>query len=225
MKLAGTTADASIAVAVVSGLAGLAGVYLDTAWHRTVGRDSFFILPHLFIYDGGLGVWAAALAAIARASLGREAEFGGPVLRLGRLRFPVGFHLGAGVAALGLLFAVAAQRGRGALAHPWLWWCAMLAMLVDLVHRGHFVLAHYTMLPHSRTPDFYPFLVALLAPVVLVAAARAVGPWAPTLACLAFLAVAWLVDVMLRVIEFERYALTPILVAPSAVLSCPFVDT
>jgi len=260
MKLAGTSADASIAVAVVSGLAGMAGVYLDTAWHRTVGRDSFFILPHLFIYGGGLGVWAAALAAVARASLGREAEFGGPVLRLGRLRFPVGFtltafgivvimaaapvddwwhttfgkdvliwspphlqlHLGAGIAALGLLFAVAAQRGRGAFAHPWLWRAAMLAVLVDLVHRGHFVLAHYTMLPASRTPDFYPFLVALLAPVVLVAAARTVGPWAPTLACLAFLAVAWLVDVMLRVIEFERYTLTPILVAPSAVLSLAF---
>jgi len=45
-------------------------------------------------------------------------------------------HLGAGIAAIGLLFAVAAQRGRGALARPWLWRCAMLAVLVDLVHAG-----------------------------------------------------------------------------------------
>ena len=95
-------------------------------------------------------------------------------------------------------------------------------ILVDLVHRGHFVLAHYTMLPHARTPDLYPFLVALLAPVVLVAAARAVAPWAPTLACLLFLVVAWLMDVMLRIIDYERYTLTPILAAPAAAISLVF---
>ena len=136
----------------------MVGVYLDTAWHRTVGRDSFFILPHLFIYGGGLGVWAAALAGIAGATLGRRDEFGGPVLHIGRVKLPFGFaltaigilvimaaapvdawwhntfgkdvliwspphlqlHLGAGIAALGLLFAVAAQRGHGALARAWL---------------------------------------------------------------------------------------------------------
>jgi len=51
--------DVALALAIVSGAAGMVGVYLDTAWHRTVGRDSFFILPHVFIYCGGLGVWAA----------------------------------------------------------------------------------------------------------------------------------------------------------------------
>src|SRR5438874_12231079 len=250
----------AIALAIVSGAAGMVGVYLDTAWHRTVGRDSFFIPPHVFIYCGGLGVLGAALTSVARATLGRAEDFGGPILRLRRLRLPLGFavtalgifvimaaapvdawwhatfgkdvliwspphlqlHLGAGVAAIGLLFAVAAQRGRGALASAWLWRGGMLAVLVDLVHRGHFILAHYTMLPHARTPDLYPFLVALLAPVVLVAAARAVGSWAPTLACLLFLGVAWLMDVMLRVIEFERYTLTPILAVPAAVVSLVF---
>src|SRR5438094_442841 len=267
MRPAGTTAvvtgsfpAVAIAVAIVSGAAGMVGVYLDTAWHRTVGRDSFFILPHVFIYCGGLGVLGAALTSVARATLGRAEDFGGPILRLRRLRLPLGFavtalgifvimaaapvdawwhatfgkdvliwspphlqlHLGAGVAAIGLLFAVAAQRGRGALASAWLWRGAMLAVLVDLVHRGHFILAHYTMLPHARTPDLYPFLVALLVPVVLVAAARAVGPWAPTLACLLFLGVTWLMDVMLRAIEFDRYTLTPILALPAAVLSLAF---
>src|SRR2546427_287392 len=223
MRPAGTTAvvtgsfpAVAIAVAIVSGAAGMVGVYLDTAWHRTVGRDSFFIPPHVFIYCGGLGVLGAALPSVARATPGRAEDFGGPILRLRRLRLPLGFavtalgifvimaaapvdawwhatfgkdvliwspphlqlHLGAGVAAIGLLFAVAAQRGRGALASAWLWRGAMLAVLVDLVHRGHFILAHYTMLSHARTPDLYPFLVALLVPVVLVAAARAVGPWA-----------------------------------------------
>src|SRR3989442_726977 len=267
MRPAGTTAvvtgsfpAVAIAVAIVSGAAGMVGVYLGPAWHRTVGRVSFFILPPVFIYCGGLGVLGAALTSAARATLGRAEDFGGPILRPRRLRLPLGFaitalgifvimaaapvdawwhatfgkdvliwspphlqlHLGAGVAAIGLLFAVAAQRGRGALTSAWLWRGAMLAVLVDLVHRGHFILAHYTMLSHARTPDLYPFLVALLVPVVLVAAARAVGPWAPTLACLLFLGVTWLMDVMLRAIEFDRYTLTPILALPAAVLSLAF---
>src|SRR3989442_197516 len=145
MRPAGTTAvvtgsfpAVAIAVAIVSGAAGMVGVYLDTAWHRTVGRDSFFILPHVFIYCGRVRVLGAC-----------------PTNR-------------------------------------------------------------------ARTPDLSPFLVALLVPVVLVAAARAVGPWAPTLACLLFLGVTWLMDVMLRAIEFDRYTLTPILALPAAVLSLAF---
>src|SRR5947208_7550722 len=96
--------DVALALAIVSGLAGMVGVYLDTAWHRTVGRDSFFILPHLFIYGGGLGVWAAALAGIAGATLGRRDEFGGPVLQVGRVKLPFGFAL----TAVGILVILAA---------------------------------------------------------------------------------------------------------------------
>src|SRR5881396_187808 len=155
MRRHGSFPDLAIAVAVVSGAAGMVGVYLDTAWHRTVGRDSFFILPHVFIYCGGLGVLGAALGSVTHATLGRAADFGGPILRLWRLQLPLGFavtalgisvitaaapvdawwhdtfgkdvliwspphlqlHLGAGIAAIGLLFAVAAQRGRGAPRH------------------------------------------------------------------------------------------------------------
>src|ERR671931_500042 len=86
MGLAGKTAvvtgrfpDVAIAVAIVSGAAGMVGVYLDTAWHRTVGRDSFFIPPHVFIYCGGLGVLGAGLAGVARATLGHAQEFCRPV--------------------------------------------------------------------------------------------------------------------------------------------------
>src|SRR2546425_10262682 len=98
MRPAGTTAvvtgsfpAVAIAVAIVSGAAGMVGVYLDTAWHRTVGRDSFFILPHVFIYCGGLGVLGAALPSVARATLGRAEDLGGPTLRLPRLPPPLGF--------------------------------------------------------------------------------------------------------------------------------------
>src|SRR2546428_13545424 len=102
MGPAGTTAvvtgsfpAVAIAVAIVSGAAGMVGVYLDTAWHRTVGRDSFFIPPHVFIYCGGLGVLGAPLPSVAPATLGRAQDFGGPLLRLPRLRLPPAFALTA----------------------------------------------------------------------------------------------------------------------------------
>src|SRR2546427_2639009 len=111
MRPAGTTAvvtgsfpAVAIAVAIVSGAAGMVGVYLDTAWHRTVGRDSFFILPHVFIYCGGLGVLGAALTSVARATLRRAEDFGGPVLPLPRPPAPPGLPL----TALGIFLIIAA---------------------------------------------------------------------------------------------------------------------
>jgi hypothetical protein len=252
----GLTANGLLLLAIVAGAAGMWGVYLDTAWHRTVGRDSFFILPHLFIYGGGLGVWAAGLGGITLATLG-VGEVGGPQGRVGPLRLPFGFtlaafgivvtmaaapfdawwhntfgkdvliwspphlqlHLGAGIAAVGLLFAVAGQRGRGALASHRLWRTAMVAVLVDLVHRTHFVLAHYTMLPATRTEDLYPFIVALMAPGILVAAARVLGFVAPVEATVAFVGVAALVDAGLLALGYDRYTLTPILAVPAMAIS------
>src|SRR2546422_8137678 len=114
MRPAGTTAvvtgsfaAVALAVAMVSGAAGMVGVYLDTAWHRTVGRDSFFILPHVFIYCGGLGVLGAALTSAARATLGRAEDFGGPILRLPRLPLPLGFA----VTPLGIFVIIAPAPG------------------------------------------------------------------------------------------------------------------
>ena len=71
------------------------GVYFDTAWHRTIGRDSFWALPHLFIYGGGFVVWIADVSAIALATRGRLVDLGGTVLRAGPLRLPLGFALSA----------------------------------------------------------------------------------------------------------------------------------
>ena len=62
------------------------GVYFDTAWHRTIGRDSFWALPHLFIYGGGFVVWIADVSAIALATRGRLLDLGGIVLRAGPVR-------------------------------------------------------------------------------------------------------------------------------------------
>jgi hypothetical protein len=80
---------------LVAGALAMWGVYFDTAWHRTVGRDTFFSLPHLFIYGGGALVWIACIAAITLATRGRLADLGGAVLRAGPVRLPLGFAISA----------------------------------------------------------------------------------------------------------------------------------
>jgi len=256
-RVTGPTTFSLLALAYVAGAVSMWGVYFDTSWHRTIGRDSFFSLPHLFMFGGGAAVGVVVAAAIALATQGRLRDLGGPIGRLGPIRLPFGFALaaagvliavlgipvdawfhatfgkdvliwswphmqgviGGSTGALGLLFAAAAQRGRGALAPPWRWQLAMLPPLVDLLHRLHYALAHYTMTPPSRTPDFYPFLVALAVPAIFVAALRAAGVWAPTLAGLLFFVVTALVDTALRALDFERYTVTPLLVVPALAVS------
>ena len=102
----GSLVDRAIAVAIISGATGMVGVYLDTAWHRTIGSDSLLMVPHLFIYGGGLGILAASLASVARATLGHAKEFGGPILRVGRLRCPLGFR-GGGLGGYTVLKVIA----------------------------------------------------------------------------------------------------------------------
>ena len=91
-------------------------------------------------------------------------------------------HIGGMVAASGLLFAAAAQYGRGVLKRRWLWTVALLLSAVHFIHIPHYVLAHYIMTPATRTPEFYPLLVAIMFPMVLVAPSRAAGPPTPVFA-------------------------------------------
>jgi hypothetical protein len=237
------------------------GVYFDTAWHRTVGRDTFWSLPHLFIYGGGFLVWTSDVIAIALATRGRLADLGGIVLRAGPVRLPLGFavsalgtavivlavptdltwhavfgkdlliwsppHLqgvvGGAIGTLGILFAIAGQKGRGVFAHIALWRVAMLLPLVGLLHYVHWSLAHYTIFPWTRTPDFYPYVVALTVPMIVVAGARAVGPWAPTWAGLLFFAAVVVIDAGIGLIGFGRPAVTPIFAIPAAAVSLFYV--
>lgn len=233
------------------------GVYFDTAWHRTIGRDSFWALPHLFIYGGGFLVWVADVAAIVLATRGRLADLGGIVLHAGPLRLPLGFALsalgtavivlavptdltwhavfgkdlliwspphlqgvvGGALGALGILFAIAGQKGRGPFRRLGLWRFAMLLPLVDLLHYVHWSLAHYTIFPWTRTPDFYPYIVALTVPMTVVAGARALGPWAPTWAGVLFACAIVAIDLGLAAIGFARPAVTPVFAVPAAAVS------
>jgi len=89
----GVTPDHLLALAFVAGAVGTFGLYLDTAWHRTLGRDTFWSLPHLLMYGSGVAVYASTLAGIVIVTRLGPGDFGGPVLaRLG-LRLPLGFTI------------------------------------------------------------------------------------------------------------------------------------
>src|SRR5262249_32742731 len=131
--------------------------------------------------------------------------------------------VGGIIAAAGLIFAAAAQHGRGALARNGLWLLAVLLPAVHVIHLAHYALAHYTMTPATRTPDFYPLLVAIMFPALLVALARAAGPLAPVLASVLFLVASALVDVALAAIGFARYTVTPVIAAPALAVTVVYI--
>jgi hypothetical protein len=242
-----------LAVMYIGGTLGMCGTLYDTAWHRTIGRDTFWSLPHLFIYGGGALVSLAVSAAVALMSHGQLGDIGGPIVRIASLRLPFGFAIaalgvivviaaapvdvwyhgtfgkdvliwspphmqaivGAMVAASGVMFAVTAQRGRGAFARPWRWTLAILLDGAYVIHLAHYTLAHYTMTAWTRTPDFYPLLAAIMFPAILVALAQLAGPLAPVVAGLLFLGGSLIVDLTLQAIGFARYTITPIIAAPA----------
>lgn len=79
-------------------LLGWLGVYWDIAWHIDKGRDSFFTLPHDFIYAGMAIVLAGTAWALLRDRRRTPAH-----LRVGRFRL----QLGLLVAAVGALLVLA----------------------------------------------------------------------------------------------------------------------
>src|SRR2546430_10170473 len=83
---------------------GVTGVFLswfgaawDVSWHRVVGRDTFWSVPHLFLY-GGVILWGvAALIATVTAMAGRPVR--GREMRVGPFRAELGLAL-VGLGAL-----------------------------------------------------------------------------------------------------------------------------
>ncbi|HEV8470436.1 MAG TPA: hypothetical protein VGR46_12590 [Candidatus Limnocylindria bacterium] len=90
-------------------LIGVAGVFLswfgaawDVSWHRLVGRDTFWSVPHLFLY-GGVILWGvAALVATVTAMAGRPVR--GRELRIGPFRAELGLAL-VGLGALAVILS------------------------------------------------------------------------------------------------------------------------
>lgn len=101
---AGTSRDlwalGVLPVLALGALAGLLGIYWDVAWHIDIGRDTFFTLPHNFLYSSIAIVLIASLYGLLRDR--RDTPFH---LHWRSLRFHPGVLIVAVGAALELLFA------------------------------------------------------------------------------------------------------------------------
>lgn len=79
--------------AVGSSLAAAFGVHWDIAWHRSIGRDSFWTPPHVAIYSAAVMAAVAALARIIPATFGRQGA--GDSVRVLGFRGPLGAFISA----------------------------------------------------------------------------------------------------------------------------------
>jgi hypothetical protein len=236
----------TIALAFAAGVGwlGFPGLLWDVAWHRTVGRDSFLSPPHVLMYagvaaNGAVAAWAlraraTRLPGLVLSGAGFALTLAGAVLDeawhrlIGKdvnLWSPP--HLvglaGTVLIALGLLLAVAAHTRYAVAADGRALRAVLLLFFADLVHKGMVALDHYTLDPWGRTPDFYPFLLALFLPVILVAARRAVGPGGAAGTAAAFMAQhALILGVLLaagmKVPTFSPFPLLPALAVEIALL-------
>jgi hypothetical protein len=103
------------ACAVLAGtLTSLIGLTWDIQWHADVGPDTFFTLPHLFLYSGsavaGVASLAVVLAVTGAQRSGRPVDptLGGPHVRVfgGAFAAPVGYLLAGTGAASFLLYGL-----------------------------------------------------------------------------------------------------------------------
>jgi hypothetical protein len=114
----GLPAAATVLAATVVSLVGLTW---DVQWHSDVGPDTFFTLPHLFIYAGsaiaGLASLVVVLTTTAAARRGRpvDARVGGRAVGVFGRTFsaPVGYLVSGVGAALFLLYGLWDQWWHG----------------------------------------------------------------------------------------------------------------
>src|SRR5207245_9990824 len=117
-----------------------------------------------------LARWGSALDELWHVNVGKDLNLGSPPHLVGLA--------GTALIAIGLVFAVATHT-RFAREPRWLLpRVVLLFCFADLVHKAVVALDHYTLDTWGRTPDFYPFLLALLLPAIFVATTRALGPGA-----------------------------------------------
>jgi hypothetical protein len=94
-------------------LISLSGLTWDIDWHLDVGPDSFFTLPHLFIYSGGAIAGLTSLVMVLRATaaqrngLDLDPTVGGRAFKvLGVFAAPIGYLVGGIAAASFLLYGL-----------------------------------------------------------------------------------------------------------------------
>ncbi|MBI1736712.1 MAG: hypothetical protein HYR51_16205 [Candidatus Rokubacteria bacterium] len=77
---------------VVARIVGAWGLHWDIQWHVQIGRDSFWIAPHVMMYASVALTFVVAFAVLARDTLARPAA-GAPAWRVLGLVGTPGFHL------------------------------------------------------------------------------------------------------------------------------------
>ena len=91
------------------------GISWDVQWHKTVGPDTFFTLPHLALYSGSALAGIASLVMVLMATSAQRAghptprTVGGTPIRLfgGTFTAPLGYLISGVGAALFLLYGLA----------------------------------------------------------------------------------------------------------------------
>ncbi|WP_069162463.1 hypothetical protein [Nocardia altamirensis] len=91
----------------------LIGLSWDIQWHNQVGPDTFFTLPHLFLYAGSAISGFACLAMVFIATFAQRAgrpvpRQGGPAIRVfgSNLTAPLGYMIAGAGAALFLVYGL-----------------------------------------------------------------------------------------------------------------------
>lgn len=109
----GTAARAGAWVVLLGVITTTVGTSWDIQWHNDVGPDTFFTLPHLFLYSGSAISGFAALAMVVMMTSAQRAgravpRTGGTPIRVfgGALTAPIGYMVAGAGAALFLLYGL-----------------------------------------------------------------------------------------------------------------------
>ena len=192
--------------------AGVAANGLVSAWAVLWGRRRYGA-PAGFTL-GGVGFLLAVFGAVLdewwHTNVGKDVNLWSPPHLVGLA--------GTVLIAVGLVFALA-QHTRYGLEPGW--WAPRVLLLfgfADLIHKSMVALDHYTLDPWGRTPDFYPFLLALFLPAIFVTAVRALGLGAATGAAVLFSVQHVLILLVLLAFDMRVPTFTPIPILPALAL-------
>ena len=176
-------------------------------WGRRYGAPAGFTL-------GGVGFLLAVFGAVLdewwHTNVGKDVNLWSPPHLVGLA--------GTVLIAVGLVFALAPHTRYGLEPRSWAPRVLLLFAFADLVHKAMVALDHYTLDPWGRTPDFYPLLLALLLPAILVTAARALGLGAATATAVVFTAQHVLILLVLLAFGMRIPTFTPIPILPALAL-------
>jgi hypothetical protein len=117
-------------VAALAVTSAFVGGYWDIAWHRSIGRDSFWSAPHMAIYACGILAGISAGYLIFSTTLGRNPELKAVSVRIWGLSGP----LGAFICAWGGVAMLASAPFDD-------WWHNAYGLDVRIISPPHMVLA------------------------------------------------------------------------------------